>query len=265
MSLSVCSLQSGSNGNCTFISNGRTNLLIDCGITLKALEESLYAIGVSPKDIHGVFVTHEHSDHIKSVGPLSRRYGVPIFANTATWAAMEKKVGDVSSQCVKLFNSGSDVYFSDVCISSIKISHDSAEPVAFSVCEGSKKVSVVTDLGIVNKSVLSFIEGSQLVFLEANHDVDMLVRCSYPPILKQRILSAKGHLSNADCAQTILKLMSCGIHYILLSHLSKESNTPELAFTTVRDILAQNDVHIGSDVMVDMTFRDHASRVYNLV
>ena len=96
-------------------------------------------------------------------------------------------------------------------------------------------------------------------------NVDMLIRCSYPPVLKQRILSAKGHLSNTDCAETILKLMDHSIRYILLSHLSKESNTPELAFATVRDILAQSNVHIGSDIMVDMTYRDHVSRVYNLI
>ncbi|MBE5816569.1 MAG: MBL fold metallo-hydrolase [Clostridiales bacterium] len=265
MSLSVCSLQSGSNGNCTFISNGRTNLLIDCGIPLKTLEEGLYSIGVSPSSIHGVFVTHEHSDHIKSVGAISRRYGVPIFANTSTWEAMEKKIGEVRPGCIKLFSSGGDIYFSDICISTIKISHDAAEPVAFSVCDKDRKVSIVTDLGVINKGVLSFMEGSQLVFLEANHDVDMLIRCSYPPVLKQRILSAKGHLSNTDCAETILKLMDHSIRYILLSHLSKESNTPELAFATVRDILAQSNVHIGSDIMVDMTYRDHVSRVYNLI
>lgn len=266
MSLKICSLYSGSSGNSTLIASSKSNrILIDCGVSLRAEEIALSNVGVRPESIRGIFITHEHTDHIKSAGALSRKYNIPIYANESTWKAMADKVGPVSPSNLRYVKTGSDLYLEDLCIDIFPISHDAAEPVGYTVSSGTKKVSVVTDLGIITEKVLDAVVGSQLVLLEANHDREMLQASSYPAFLKQRISGKKGHLSNCDCAQTTLQLMDKGVKYILLSHLSKESNTPELAFGTVSKILEDAGVYIGTDIMVDMTWRDRSTHVYNLL
>ena len=131
--------------------------------------------------------------------------------------------------------------------------------------KNNKKVSIVTDTGYISNCILDAVMGSQLMLLESNYDPKMLSECIYPSMLKQRIAGKKGHLSNDVCAETILKLIDSNIKYILLSHLSKESNTPEVAFHTVKSKLENNGVYIGNDVMVDMTYRDKSTHVYNLL
>ena len=265
MPLKVCSLYSGSSGNATLIAGNNSKILIDCGVSAKAVESALYNVGVRPESIKGIFITHEHSDHIKGVGIMSRKYGRPVYANAKTWESMQEKVGDLSLACCREVTNGSQMLIDDLCISNFKTSHDTVDPIGYTVeCEN-KKVSIVTDTGVVTNSILNAIMGSQLVLLESNYDKKMLSECTYPAMLKNRISSTKGHLSNEDCAATILKLLSSNIKYILLSHLSKESNTPEIAYCTVKSILEENNVYIGNDVMVDMTYRDRSTQVYNLI
>ena len=265
MALKICSLYSGSSGNSTLVAGNSTKILIDCGVSLRAEEMALFNVGVKPQSIQGIFITHEHTDHIKSASALSRKYDLPIYANEATWRAMAEKLGDVSPANVRVIKTGCDVFLDELCVTSFPISHDTAEPVGYTASCGAAKVSVVTDLGVITPQVIDAVLGSQLVLLEANHDRELLMASSYPAFLKQRIAGKKGHLSNADCAAAILSLMNYGIKYVLLSHLSKESNTPELAFSTVSRILEENNVYIGTDLMVDMTWRDRSTHVYNLL
>ena len=265
MPIKVCSLYSGSSGNSTLIAGENTKILIDCGVSAKAEELALFNVGVRPESIKGIFITHEHSDHIKGVGIMSRKYNIPIYANEKTWEAMESKIGDVSLSCRRYIKSGSETYIDDLCIGSFRTSHDATEPVSYTVTKGSKKVSIVTDTGYISGSIFDAVLGSQLILLESNYDPKMLSECIYPSSLKQRIAGNKGHLSNGVCADTILRLIDSNIKYILLSHLSKESNTPEVAFHTVKSKLEENSVYIGSDVMVDMTYRDKSTHVYSLV
>lgn len=265
MPLRVCSLFSGSSGNTTLIAGSKSKILIDCGVSARATETALFNVGVSPESIKGIFITHEHSDHIKGVGIMSRKYNIPVYANEKTWEAMSTKVGEIPNMCVRFVNNNSDMYIDDLCISNFKTSHDTVDPIGYTVENGNKKVSIVTDTGVVSNSIINAIMGSQLLLLESNYDKKMLAECTYPTMLKHRIAGNKGHLSNEDCAQTILKLMDSNIKYILLSHLSKESNTPEIAYCTVKNVLEQNGVYIGNDVMVDMTYRDKSTQVYNLL
>lgn len=265
MPLRVCSLFSGSSGNTTLIAGSKSKILIDCGVSARATETALFNVGVNPESIKGIFITHEHSDHIKGVGIMSRKYNIPVYANEKTWEAMSAKVGEIPSMCVRFVNNNSDMYIDDLCVSNFKTSHDTVDPIGYTVENGNKKVSIVTDTGVVSNSIINAIMGSQLLLLESNYDKKMLAECTYPAMLKHRIAGNKGHLSNEDCAETILKLMDSNIKYILLSHLSKESNTPEIAYCTVKNVLEQNGVYIGNDVMVDMTYRDKSTQVYNLL
>ena len=265
MPLRVCSLFSGSSGNTTLIAGGKSKILIDCGVSARATETALLNVGVRPDSIRGIFITHEHSDHIKGVGIMSRKYNIPVYANEKTWAAMEDKVGDIPIMCMRYVNNNSEIYIDDLCVGNFKTSHDTVDPIGYTVESENKKVSIVTDTGCVSNSIINAVMGSQLLLLESNYDKKMLAECTYPAMLKQRIAGKKGHLSNEDCADTILKLIDSNIKYILLSHLSKESNTPEIAYCTVKNILEQNNVYIGNDVMVDMTYRDKSTQVYNLL
>lgn len=265
MPLKVCSLYSGSSGNSTLIAGDEGKILIDCGVSARAVEAALYNVGVRTDSIKGIFITHEHSDHIKGVGIMSRKYNIPVYANEKTWEAMEPKIGDVSLACKRIIKTCSEIYIDDMCISNFKTSHDAVDPIGYTVTKDKKKISILTDTGHVTKDMMNAVLGSQLVLLESNYDKEMLANCTYPLILKKRIAGNKGHLSNDVCADTILRLMDSNIKYILLSHLSKESNTPEIAFQTVKSALEGNNVYIGSDVMVDMTYRDRSTHVYNLI
>ncbi len=265
MPLKVCSLYSGSSGNATLIAGGKSKILIDCGVSARSVEMALHNVGVRPDSIKGIFITHEHSDHIKGVGIMCRKYGIPVYANEKTWTAMEDKLGGIAQSCVRIINNNSDVYIDDLCISNFKTSHDTVDPISYTAESDGKKVSIVTDTGYISNSIVNAVMGSQLILLESNYDKKMLADCTYPMMLKQRIAGNRGHLSNEDCADTILKLIDSNIKYILLSHLSKESNTPEIAYCTVKNILESNGVYIGNDVMVDMTYRDRSTQVYNLI
>ncbi len=265
MPLRVCSLYSGSSGNSTLIGSDTSRILIDCGVSAKAAETALYNVGVKPDSIKAIFITHEHSDHIKGVGILSRKYNIPVYANESTWTQMQEKIGDINFSCQRFIKNNSEMYIDDMCISNFKTSHDAIDSVGYTVEMNNKKVSILTDTGYISNAMYNAVIGSQLILLESNYDRNMLAECTYPQVLKQRIAGNKGHLSNEDCASAILKLLDSNIKYILLSHLSKESNTPEVAFQTVKSILEENSVYIGNDVMVDLTYRDRSTHVYNLI
>lgn len=265
MPLKVCSLFSGSSGNSTLIAGEHSKILIDCGVSARACELALFNVGVKPETIKGIFITHEHSDHIKGIGIMSRKYNIPIYANEKTWEAMADKVGDVSLSCRREVVNNSEIFIDDLCVSNFKTSHDAADSIGFSVQKDAKKVSIVTDTGYITPAIMNAVVGSQLILLESNYDKEMLAGCGYPATLKQRIAGKKGHLSNDDCAATILELMNSNIRYILLSHLSKDSNTPEVAYHTVSSTLESKKIFIGNDIMVDMTYRDRSTHVYNLV
>lgn len=233
-----CSLRSGSSGNAAYIGYKDVHILIDAGLSGKTIEKSLENIDVSPRDITAILITHEHNDHIKGAGILSRRYNIPIYANEATWASMENLLGEIDIINKRFFTTGEDFDLGDVKIRPFKKSHDAAEPVGFSFFCGGKKATIATDLGYVSRGVAANIMNSDIVLLESNHDIDMLINGSYPWPLKKRILSDHGHLSNKDAAEAIKKFIemkSIGIVY--LGHLSQNNNKPEVAYETVTGVL----------------------------
>jgi phosphoribosyl 1,2-cyclic phosphodiesterase len=264
MNFKVCSLFSGSSGNSTYIGTEKTHVLVDAGASMKNVVAGLGQIGIDGRDLQGILVTHEHSDHISAVGAISRRFHVPVYANEETWQAMESKLGRIDAGNRRVFYNDMDFYIQDINIQPFQIPHDAADPVGFSFSYKNKKISIVTDLGHTNSKIIKSVMDSDLVILEANHDANMLMAGPYPGYLKKRILGRKGHLSNKDSGQALLEMVKGKVTHVLLAHLSKDNNYPQLAYQTVVDILESNGVQAGRDIQVDLTYRDRASNFYHI-
>lgn len=265
MKLTFCPLFSGSAGNALLVCGGDTRILIDCGMTGKQITEALLSVGVLPETLSGMVITHEHSDHIKGAGIISRKYRVPIYANEPTWNAMSRNVGEIDRQNRRFFDSDADFMIGDLFIKPFLIPHDAAEPVGFHVHYGNRSVATATDMGHMLKRVYEEIKTADLVLLESNHDPQMLMdNPHYSYTLKQRILGNHGHLCNEICAKTLVKLCEAGVHRAVLGHLSGENNTPQLAMDTAVETLTNAGAVLGDDITVDMSWRDRPGNVYTI-
>lgn len=260
MRLEFCSLNSGSNGNATYIAAGNSRVLVDAGLSGRTIAASLQQLGVLPETLSGILVTHEHVDHIRGIGVLSRKHRIPIYANADTWERMYRVVGDIPVAQRREFVTGEDFYVGDLGVRPFSIPHDTVDPVAFRLFAGGRSVAVATDMGHVPKRVVKELAGADLVLLEANHDEEMVTHNPrYPVSLKRRILGSNGHLSNDSCAVTLMKLYETGVSRALLGHLSEDNNTPELAMQTVTRQLEREGLVVGREVFLEMTWRDRAS------
>lgn len=262
MGIRLCSLSSGSSGNCVFVGNDNSGVLVDCGVSGKEILGNLNNIGVCSSTIKAIVVTHEHSDHIRSVGIISRKLGIPIYANINTWNSMAESIGAVKPENIRYFSVGEELEIEGIGIKSYSIPHDAADPVGFCFFEGNRKVSIATDLGYFSDTVKENISGSDMVMLESNHDIEMLKVGRYPYFLKRRILSEHGHLSNEAAGDAVYELLQTGVREVLLGHLSKENNFPELAYETVKGILEQKKVKIDEDIKLELAPRSSVSRYY---
>lgn len=253
-----CSLYSGSSGNSIFVSSKDANILIDAGLPGKHIDKALKDINVDPSVIDGILITHEHSDHIKGVGVLSRKYDIPIFANALTWESMSQCIGKIKEHNVKLIENNK-IILKDMKIDAFNISHDAASPSGYSISDGNKKACIATDLGYFSPEVKNALMDADVVLLESNHDVEMLKFGPYPYPLKRRILSDTGHLSNDACGHAIVELLSKSHKTIVLGHLSKTNNYPDLAYATVVNILKDNGVDLSKDINLSLAKRDMPS------
>lgn len=254
-----CPLYSGSSGNSIFVSSEETKVLIDAGLPGKRIESALEQINQEPSEIDAIFITHEHSDHIKGVGVMSRRYNIPIYANESTWREMFAKIGKIKEENIRIMKDNY-VTIKDMKISKYNISHDAVEPVGYSIEAQNKKVCIATDLGYFSDEVKDALLGSDVVLLESNHDIQMLKFGPYPYHLKRRILSDIGHLSNDDCGKAIVDIVKLNCKRFVLGHLSKTNNYPDLAYETVVSVLKENNIQLNKDVWVDMAKRDMPSK-----
>lgn len=237
MSLRFTVLSSGSTGNATVIKNKDTTLMIDVGLSGKRTEQLLNDQGLSGANIDGILVTHEHSDHIKGLGAFSRKHNIPIYANEKTWEALGKHVGEIAEDNRIVMQTGEVRDFGDLRVESVGISHDAAEPVAYTFREGETKLSVVTDLGYMSDKVRDAIIDSDVLVLESNHDVEMLRMGRYPWNIKRRILGDEGHLSNEAAGDALCDVMTGNTRRVYLAHLSREHNQIDLARMTVQDVM----------------------------
>ena len=230
----MMTIASGSSGNCVYIGSDNTHILIDAGISKKKIVDGLKEADLSLSDIDAIFVTHEHSDHIKGLGVLSRASQIPIYSTSGTIEGIKaaSSLGKIDESLLKCILPDCDLTIKDLKIHPFRISHDANEPVAYTVSDDSKKAGLVTDLGYYDDYIVDNMKGCSSMVVEANHDINLLEVGSYPYQLKQRILSDKGHLSNENSGRLIDCLLSDQVKKVFLGHLSKENNYDLLAYET---------------------------------
>lgn len=263
--LNFCSLYSGSSGNSLFVETENTKILIDAGMSCKKIEEALHSIEVDPSSINAILITHEHSDHIKGLSTISKKFDIPVFATKETFDAMPSQTEKLSEKNINFFNPSEEFYIDDLEILPFSIPHDAANPCGFNIVKDkTHQISIATDIGHMTKSILNNLEGSEFILLESNYDTEVLRCCSYPFILKSRIASDTGHLSNTVAGNTISYLSkNSNLNTAMLGHLSKESNFPELAYQTVVDELISNCTGDNS-IKLSVANRDCPSKLITL-
>lgn len=227
--LKVCVLSSGSKGNAVYISDGETSLLLDAGLSAREIENRLYARGLCPRDLTAILISHHHSDHVKGVGPMARRFGLPVYTLEIT--VEHCSLGNL--KCVHYFQKGQTFRINRLSIHPFDTPHDAADSVGFVITRGDKKIGIATDLGVITNVVRQHLCDCNILILEANHDPDMLLNGPYPWYLKQRIKSRDGHLSNYDCRAFLDEIMHDELEHVILAHLSEANNTPEKVLETV--------------------------------
>ncbi len=258
----LMSIASGSSGNCIYVGDDNTHILIDTGISKKRVEEGLSEIDLSPKDLNGIFITHEHSDHISGLGVLSRKYNIPIYGTHETLEAIKlcNSLGAINRELYV------EVIPDEVCkvntlnVKAFSISHDAANPVAYRVEADDESVAVATDMGVYNDYIVDNLKGLDALVLEANHDIRMLQTGVYPYYLKQRILGDRGHLCNEMAGRLLDMILNDNIKKIFLGHLSKENNYEELAYESVRmEINLSESKYRADDFDISVAKRDMPS------
>jgi phosphoribosyl 1,2-cyclic phosphodiesterase len=261
--LNFCSLYSGSSGNCLFVESENTKLLIDAGVSLKKIEEGLESLNISSSSLNGILVTHEHSDHIQSLGNLSKKFNLPVFANSETFDAMPKQTDKIATENINKITINEKFCINDIEINSFSIPHDAANPCGFTLSCGNDKISIATDIGHMTNDILKQLEGSKFILLESNYDPEVLKYAKYPFNLKKRIAGPNGHLSNEMAGKVINYLIHDNLQSAMLGHLSKESNFPELAYQTVADEIISAGTDINK-IKISVASRDHIGNLIHI-
>lgn len=246
--LEICTLASGSKGNCTYVRYGDTAILIDQGLSLKELRVRANYRGIDLSQTDALFVTHEHSDHVKGVGAFARAYDTPVYIPAACMGNFKTEDGDERYFVPNEYDG--EVAVKGLSIKPFRVPHDAHYTVGYRISTGKEDVAIATDLGFVSDGTLAKLVGCKAVVLESNHDPLMLEGGRYPRMLKARIAGKNGHLSNDACAETVAALAYNGTEKIVLAHLSEENNTPELAFEASRELLAKRGIKEGDDVLL---------------
>lgn len=260
----LCSIASGSSGNCVYVGTDATHLLVDTGISRKKTEEGLNALGLSLSDIDGILITHEHADHINGLGVVARKRDIPIYATKGTIEQIKaaKSLGEISAELFQEIREDETFIIKDIRVAPMRISHDAAQPVAYRFLHDKKSIGVITDLGLYNDYTVECLKGLDALLLEANHDVRMLETGPYPYYLKQRIMGDKGHLSNELSGRLLSKLLHDQLKAVVLGHLSRENNLAELAYETVRvEITMADNEFKGNDFPLSVAKRNEISEI----
>jgi len=259
----LCSIASGSSGNCIYVANEDTHLLVDVGISKKRIVEGLDSIGVDAHNIDGILITHEHLDHIKGLGIMARAFNIPIYGTYDTHRAINecKSMGAIDNALYRPIKADVEFNINSLVVKPFATSHDAVNPVCYTFHSNDKKISVATDLGEYNDYIVANLENSDVILLEANYDKNMLQVGPYPYYLKQRILSNRGHLSNVHTGELLRCIISERLKYIFLGHLSKENNYPELAYETVKVELHEV---LKNENILKVAYRDKPSELVNI-
>ena len=247
----VCPLFSGSSGNSYYIGTGEHGILVDAGRTAKQMEGALSANDINISSVQAIFVTHEHTDHVAGLRVFCSRFGCKVYSSPGTLAALEEKgmLQKVDSSCI----GEETVEAAGMAVRPFPSSHDCAQGYGYRIhMPDGRKVAVATDTGVMTDGVREAVHGCDLVVIESNHDVRMLQNGRYPYYLKRRILSQTGHLSNDDCAVELAELVRSGTTRLILAHLSRENNVPELAYETAKSFLTSVGMRQGTDYLLSV-------------
>ncbi len=256
--MKFCSLYSGSSGNSIFVGNDNTRILVDAGMPGKKIDEALEKIDQNPKDINGIFVTHEHSDHIKGLGVIARKHQIPVYATGGTLEALsEMNLGKIPEGIFHEIHEDEPFEIRDLTVNPFMIPHDAAQPVGYRVECGEHSVGIATDLGKYDEYIVNHLQNLDALLLEANHDIRMLQVGKYPYYLKQRILGDRGHLSNENAGRLLCRLLHDNMKAIFLGHLSRENNYEELAYETVcSEVTLGDNPYKSRDFKIQVAKRD---------
>lgn len=261
--LELCTLASGSSGNSLLVTDGRTHVLVDAGISCRRICTGLKELGVEPTELAGVLITHEHSDHISGLTTLTKQLRLPVYASPGTGRQLCYRIAFLE-ELLRPVAPGEGFSVGGLAIESFPTSHDAAESVGYALSAGGRKAAVVTDLGYVTGAVLRVIRGADLLVAEANHDVEWVQSGPYPYHLKARILGDRGHLSNEAGAELAWTAVEGGARTVVLAHLSHENNTPARAHEVVRGVLERRGAAVGRDVALEVAPRSEKSRRYTV-
>ncbi|GBU07586.1 MBL fold hydrolase [Bacteroidales bacterium] len=265
MELKFLSLASGSSGNCYFLGTENYGILLDAGLAVRSIKKVLKDNKIDLEMIMGIFVTHDHADHVKSVGVLGEKYNIPIFATELVHAGIARS-RYVEEQLVgskRVIYKENPIEIRDFKITAFEVPHDSSDCVGYLIEFGEHKFVLATDIGHISDTVAKYMLMANHLIVEANYDLEMLKKGSYPDFLKQRITNGTGHLSNMQTANFLAENFDLKLKNIWLCHLSRDNNHPELAFKTVELAMAQFGIKIGKDVNVTALKRTTPSQMYH--
>lgn len=263
----LCSIASGSSGNCIYIGDDNTHLLVDTGISKKRVEEGLAALGVKGEELDGILITHEHIDHVQGLGVFSRKYEIPIYATKGTIEGIKKisSIGKMPEGLCHEVLIDEKFQLGDMEICPFMISHDANEPSGYRIENGKKSAAVATDLGIYDEYTVNNLKNLNAIVLEANHDIRMLEVGPYPYPLKRRVMGDRGHLSNELSGRLLCDILHDGLQHVVLGHLSKENNYEELAYETVKlEVTLGNNPYKGEDIPITVAKRSSVSEIITI-
>ena len=258
------SMASGSSGNCYYLGTLSYGILIDAGIGVRQIKKVLKEHGIGFEKIHAVLVTHDHADHIKSVGHLGESSNIPVYATELAHAGIRRSryVEEVLTQSRRVVEKENPFFIKDLKITAFEVPHDSSENVGYSIEYGGHTFVIATDVGHITDTIKRYAREANHLVIEANYDEEMLMSGSYPAFLKERVSSKSGHLSNRDAAEFLATNYSANLKNIWLCHLSRDNNHPELAYKTVDYRLFQEGIRVGKDVSLVALKRMTPSEVY---
>lgn len=262
------SFGSGSSGNCYYLYTPTDGLIIDVGVGLRALKKAFREYGLSLSSVHHILVTHDHADHIKSVGSLSTEFHLPVYTTKAIHDGIFRNycvTRKIEPDAVRYIQAGQTVRIGEFSVTPFLVPHDSAECVGYSItCDG-VTFCIITDVGEITPDISQHIASANYLVIEANHDEEMLQGGPYPQFLKERIMSSHGHLSNRHCAEALANNMTEQLRHVWLCHLSEENNHPELARKTIETVLRSYGIIAGTDFLLDVLKRQTPSDICELV
>lgn len=259
----LCTLASGSSGNCLLMTDGTTHLLVDAGISARRICKGLTELGIEPRHLSGILVTHEHADHIAGIATLTKQLRTPIYASHAVGRQLAYRVAFIEEK-LHTFSPGERFSLGTLGVESFPTPHDTPDSVGYAVTCGTRKAAVVTDLGEVTQAVRAGIRGANLLVCEANYDAEWLMSGPYPYFLKARILGDHGHLCNEDGAALAFLAVEKGAHTVVLAHLSKENNTPARAHSVVKAHLERGGVDVERGMVLKVAPRDVNGQMYEV-